>query len=148
MRVISMQKGGNMKEVFSRFARGLTEVQNLMKERGHDFMHNERLGYICTCPTNLGTVVRCSVHVRLVNLEKDARFDAILAAMKLGKRGTGGESSLSTDSTYDISNLARLGQSERQLVQLVIDRIGELIEMDKALGNGQSIDSMLPAGVQ
>ena len=32
--------------------------------------------------------------------------------MKLGKRGTGGESSLSTDSTYDISNLARLGQSE------------------------------------
>ena len=32
--------------------------------------------------------------------------------MKLGKRGTGGESSLSQDSTYDISNLARLGQTE------------------------------------
>ena len=32
--------------------------------------------------------------------------------MKLGKRGTGGESSFSQDSTYDISNLARLGQTE------------------------------------
>jgi len=148
IRVISMQKGGNMKEVFSRFARGLTEVQNLMKQKGHQFMHNERLGYLCTCPTNLGTVVRCSVHLRLVNLEKDKRFDAILAAMKLGKRGTGGESSLAEDSTYDISNLARLGQSERQLVQLVIDCVGKLIEMDKALGAGQSIDAMLPAGVQ
>jgi len=148
IRVISMQKGGNMKEVFSRFARGLTEVQNLMKQKGHQFMHNERLGYLCTCPTNLGTVVRCSVHLRLVNLEKDKRFDAILAAMKLGKRGTGGESSLAEDSTYDISNLARLGQSERQLVQLVIDCVGKLIEMDKALGAGQSIDGMLPAGVQ
>jgi len=148
IRVISMQKGGNMKEVFSRFARGLTQVQDLMKQKGHQFMHNERLGYLCTCPTNLGTVVRCSVHLRLVNLEKDKRFDAILAAMKLGKRGTGGESSLAEDSTYDISNLARLGQSERQLVQLVIDCVGKLIEMDKALGAGQSIDGMLPAGVQ
>jgi len=111
-------------------------------------MHNERLGYICTCPTNLGTVVRCSVHLRLVNLEKDKRFDAILAAMKLGKRGTGGESSLAEDSTYDISNLARLGQSELQLVQLLIDGVNKLIEMDKALGAGKPIDGMLPAGVQ
>jgi len=148
IRVISMQKGGDMKAVFSRFARGLTEVENLMKGKGHQFMHNERLGYICTCPTNLGTVVRCSVHLRLVNLEKDKRFDAILAAMKLGKRGTGGESSLAEDSTYDISNLARLGQSERQLVQLLIDGVNKLIEMDKALGAGKPIDGMLPAGVQ
>ncbi len=29
IRVISMQKGGNMKEVFERFGRGLTEVWTL-----------------------------------------------------------------------------------------------------------------------
>jgi len=52
------------------------------------------------------------------------------------------------DSTYDISNLARLGQSERQLVQLLIDGVNKLIEMDKALGAGKPIDGMLPAGVQ
>merc|ERR1739848_879336 len=108
-------------------------------------MDNERLGYLCTCPTNMGTVVRCSVHVRIPNLEKHPRFDQILAAMKLGKRGTGGESSLSTDSTYDISNLARLGQSELQLVQLVIDAIEKIIELDKMLKMGQNIDQAISA---
>ena len=83
-----------------------------MKKVGHEFMRNDRLGYICTCPTNLGTVVRCSVHVQLKFLEKDDRFDSILKAYGLGKRGTGGESSLATDSVYDVSNLARLGKSE------------------------------------
>ncbi len=36
-----------------------------MKTKGHEFMRNERLGYMCTCPTNLGTVVRCSAHIQL-----------------------------------------------------------------------------------
>ena len=41
-----------------------------MKKKDHGFMHNDRLGYMCTCPTNLGTVMCCSVHVRLAHLEK------------------------------------------------------------------------------
>ena len=45
-------------------------------------------------------------------LEKDDRFDKILKALGLAKRGTGGESSLAEDSVYDVSNIARLGQSE------------------------------------
>ena len=36
-----------------------------MKKKGHAFMRNDRLGYMCTCPTNLGTVVRCSAHIQL-----------------------------------------------------------------------------------
>jgi creatine kinase len=144
IRIISMQRGANLKAVFSRFARGMTQVESLMQAKGHAFMRNDRLGYICTCPTNLGTVVRASVHLRVANLEKDARFDAILGKLNLGKRGTGGESSLSTDSTYDISNWARLGKSELQLVQLLIDGVNLLIEMDKKLGAGESIDALVP----
>ena len=43
---------------------------------------------------------------------QDPRFDSILKKMRLGKRGTGGEASLSTDGTFDISNAERLGKSE------------------------------------
>ena len=39
-------------------------------------------------------------------------MDAILKALGLAKRGTGGESSLAEDSVYDVSNIARLGKSE------------------------------------
>ena len=33
-RVISMQKGGNMKEVFTRFCTGLSKVEEAIKKKG------------------------------------------------------------------------------------------------------------------
>ena len=69
-RVISMEKGGDMRAVFDRFCRGLNEVERLIKRQGHEFMWNEHLGYILTCPSNLGTGLRAGVHVKLPLLSK------------------------------------------------------------------------------
>ena len=69
-RVISMQKGGNMQEVFVRFCTGLRQVEELIQKKGHEFMWNRHLGYILTCPSNLGTGLRAGVHVKLPNLCK------------------------------------------------------------------------------
>lgn len=46
------------------------QVEHLIQERGWEFMWNERLGYILTCPSNLGTGLRAGVHVRLPKLSK------------------------------------------------------------------------------
>jgi len=56
---------------------------------GHEFMWNEHLGFILTCPSNLGTGLRAGVHVKLPNLSKDERFESILEKLRLQKRGTG-----------------------------------------------------------
>uniref|UniRef100_A0A669BL01 Creatine kinase S-type, mitochondrial n=1 Tax=Oreochromis niloticus TaxID=8128 RepID=A0A669BL01_ORENI len=138
-RVISMEKGGNMKRVFERFCRGLKQVERLIQERGWEFMWNERLGYILTCPSNLGTGLRAGVHIRLPLLSKDARFKKILDNLRLQKRGTGGVDTAATGDTFDISNLDRLGKSEVELVQLVIDGVNYLIECEKRLERGQDI---------
>ena len=69
-RVISMEKGGDMKAVFNRFCRGLGDVERLIQRQGHEFMWNQHLGYILTCPSNLGTGLRAGVHVKLPNLAK------------------------------------------------------------------------------
>ncbi|XP_062307277.1 creatine kinase S-type, mitochondrial isoform X1 [Osmerus eperlanus] len=138
-RVISMEKGGNMKRVFERFCRGLKEVERLIQERGWEFMWNERLGYILTCPSNLGTGLRAGVHVRLPNLSKDARFSKILDNLRLQKRGTGGVDTAATGDTVDISNNDRLGKSEVELVQMLIDGVNYLIECEKKLEKGQDI---------
>lgn len=50
------------------------QIERLMKEKGKEFMWSPRLGYICTCPSNLGTVLRCSVHVQLPLLSKVLLF--------------------------------------------------------------------------
>ncbi len=50
-----------------------------MKQKGHQFMRHDRLGYFCTCPTNLGTVVRCSAHIQLkVSAKLDIIFLSII----------------------------------------------------------------------
>nr|BAE16971.1 mitochondrial creatine kinase [Siphonosoma cumanense] len=143
-RVISMEKGGNMRNVFDRFCQGLKQVEGLIKAKGWEFMWNEHLGYVLTCPSNLGTGLRCGVHIKIPKLGKDPRFDQILDAMKLQKRGTGGVDTASTDGTFDISNSDRLGKSEVQLVQIVVDGIGNLIEMEKRLEKGKKIDDLIP----
>ncbi|KAJ8247494.1 hypothetical protein GJAV_G00247050 [Gymnothorax javanicus] len=138
-RVISMEKGGNMKRVFERFCKGLKEVEKLIMEKGWEFMWNERLGYVLTCPSNLGTGLRAGVHVKLPRLSKDPRFGKILDNLRLQKRGTGGVDTAAVGSTFDISNLDRLGKSEVELVQIVIDGVNYLIECEKRLERGQDI---------
>uniref|UniRef100_A0A3B4WMF8 Creatine kinase U-type, mitochondrial n=1 Tax=Seriola lalandi dorsalis TaxID=1841481 RepID=A0A3B4WMF8_SERLL len=143
-RVISMEKGGNMKRVFERFCRGLKEVERLIKERGWEFMWNERLGYVLTCPSNLGTGLRAGVHVKLPLLGKDPRFSKILDNLRLQKRGTGGVDTAAVGGVFDISNLDRLGHSEVQLVQTVVDGVNYLIECEKRLEKGQDIKVPAP----
>ena len=143
-RVISMQKGGNMREVFTRFCDSLQQIEEAMKKKGHAFMWNKHLGFILTCPSNLGTGLRAGVHVKLPTLSKDARFDDILKKLRLQKRGTGGVDTASTDGVFDVSNLDRLGFSEVELVQKVVDGVKLLIDMEKRLMEGKSMDDLVP----
>merc|ERR1719150_710031 len=115
-----------------------------MKASGYEYMWNEHLGYVLTCPSNLGTGVRAGVHVKVPLLSKHKDFDALLTKLRLQKRGTGGVDTASTDGTFDISNLDRLGSSEVQQVQMVIDGVKLLVEMEKCLMKGESIDKLIP----
>merc|ERR1711945_88041 len=136
LRIISMQKGGDVKGVFERLARGIKAVgDSVKKESGKDFCLDAKYGYIHSCPTNLGTGMRASVHVDLPGWTKDG-VDGLKArceALALQPRGTRGESGGQTGHTYDISNKHRLGYSEVQLVQTMIDGVNTLYAEDIAL---------------
>ncbi|KAJ7423077.1 creatine kinase S-type, mitochondrial-like [Pitangus sulphuratus] len=122
-----------------RFNKTKCKVERLIKERGWEFMWNERLGYVLTCPSNLGTGLRAGVHVKLPNLSKDPRFPKILENLRLQKRGTGGVDTAAVADVYDISNLDRMGRSEVELVQIVIDGVNYLVDCEKKLERGQDI---------
>lgn len=144
-RVISMEKSGDMKAVFKRFCDGLNQVETLIKKDGFSFMWNEHLGYVLTCPSNLGTGLRSGVHVKLPKMAEHPQFDAILKILRLQKRGTGGVDTAATGGTFDISNADRLGFSEVQLVQGVVDGVNLLVEMEKRMEKGESVDDLIPA---
>ena len=131
LRIISMQKGGDIKEVFSRLVSAIESIESKVP-----FSYNEHIGYITSCPTNLGTAMRASVHIALPNLAKDMEaFKAITDKHHLQIRGIHGEHSQSEGGVYDISNRRRLGITEVQAVQDMHDGVVALIEAEKALRN-------------
>lgn len=73
LRIISMQKGAGILEVFDRLCRAAAHIETICK-----FSHDNHLGYITSCPTNLGTALRASVHIKLPKLSKQKeKFEAI-----------------------------------------------------------------------
>merc|ERR1711874_534056 len=138
LRIISMQKGGDVKGVFERLSRGIKAVQDSVKaESGKDFMLDPKYGYLHSCPTNLGTGMRASVHVDLPGWTKEGlpALKARCEELHLQPRGTRGESGGQTGITYDISNKHRLGYTEVELVQKMIDGVNKLWKEDKKLQN-------------
>merc|ERR1712099_214492 len=136
LRIISMQKGGDVKGVFERLARGIQAVGvSVMAESGKGFLLDERLGFLHSCPTNLGTGMRASVHIDLPGWTKEGlgALKARCEELNVQPRGTRGESGGQTGVTYDISNKHRLGYSEVQLVQTMIDGVNTLYEEDLEL---------------
>ena len=128
MRIISMQKGAGIKEVFDRLSRAAAHIETVCK-----FSHDDHLGYITSCPTNLGTALRASVHIKLPKLMKNkTKFNEIADKYYVQIRGIHGEHTETNDGVFDISNRRRLGRSERELVQDMIDGVKALIDAEKA----------------
>ena len=129
LRIISMQNGGDIKEVFTRLTTAIDELEKKM-----EFSFNKHLGYITSCPTNLGTAMRASVHIKVPNLSKNMeKFKTITDKYHLQIRGIDGEHSESKGGIYDISNKRRLGVTEVQCVQDMYDGVIALINTEKEL---------------
>jgi len=133
LRIISMQKGGDVKAVFERLARGIQAIGDSVKaESGKEFMLDPKYGYIHSCPTNLGTGMRASVHMDLPGYTKEGltALQARCEQLNLQPRGTRGESGGQTGHTYDLSNKHRLGYTEVELVLTMIDGVNTLYKED------------------
>lgn len=134
MRCISMQNGGNVKEVFTRWANAINEVEKSLNQAGYKYAYNDHLGYITTCPSNVGTGLRASVMLKLPKLYKKlgvVKLEELADSMGLQARGGRGEHSPpGPNGEFDISNKGRIGASEVELVQRMIDGCDKLIDME------------------
>jgi len=129
LRIISMQMGGDIKQVFTRLSTAISKIESKVK-----FAYTNHLGYLTSCPTNLGTAMRASVHIKLPKLAMDMdSFKKIADQYHLQIRGIHGEHSESEGGVYDISNRRRLGVTEVECVQDMYDGVVELIAWEKLL---------------
>ncbi len=129
LRIISMQQGGDIEAVFTRLVTAVKQIETTVP-----FLHDPRLGYLSSCPTNLGTAMRASVHICLPKLGSDMpALKKIADSHHLQIRGIHGEHSESESGVFDISNRKRLGISEVECVQGMYNGVVALINKEKNL---------------
>ena len=81
-------------------------------------MHDEHLGYITCCPTNLGTALRASVHLNLPKLRVEKnKFRMSLDRHIMAARAIFyDENAPDDEALFDISNRKRLGITENEII--------------------------------
>eukprot|EP00550_Attheya_septentrionalis_P010208 CAMPEP_0198298716 /NCGR_PEP_ID=MMETSP1449-20131203/41869_1 /TAXON_ID=420275 /ORGANISM="Attheya septentrionalis, Strain CCMP2084" /LENGTH=556 /DNA_ID=CAMNT_0044000055 /DNA_START=157 /DNA_END=1827 /DNA_ORIENTATION=+ len=143
VRIICMRKGGDIKGVFTEMSKAVDQMEvRLVTHSGRRFSHDERLGYLASCPTNIGTGMRASVHVKLMRLGKLPGFVDMVRRMRLEVRGMRGEMDKRphTSGIFDISNAERLGKSEVKLINVMIEGVSKLIELEQKLECGEKVN--------
>jgi len=144
-RIISMEKGDNVRAIFQRFADSTEAIKKVLVAAGSDFMHNEHLGYILTCPSNLGTGLRAGAMVKVPKFSARPDFKDVCAKLRLQARGGSGVDSAAVGGKFDISNADRLGHSEVDLVNMFIHGVANIIRWEGMMEKGEDCEAEIAA---
>ena len=129
-----MKKGSDLLDVFSNLNEMLKTVESI---DGIEFARDENYGYVTSCPSNLGTGMRASVHVKIPNLTSDGtdkKAKEVCKPLGLSVRGTtGGEHTpIGSDGTVDISPSSRLFIKEKEIIGKLYEGIEKLMAIENA----------------
>lgn len=141
LRIISMQKGGDVKAVFQRLSDGARAIEAGVRAAtgvaaGEEvFMMHPKFGAVTCCPSNIGTGLRGSVHILVPKLIATIGFEAIdklCRERNCQARGSSGEHSAVVD-RIDISNWRRIGYPEYELIEDMLKCANFLAEEEDKL---------------
>lgn len=124
IRIQILEKGLNLFDCYRR----ANTADDYIEER-FPSAFDEKYGYLTTFPTNMGTGLRASAVVHLPLLSRTKNFNSLVADMgRFGTivRGVYGEGNENFGSLYQVSNQKTLGQSEKDIIDLVTKAAAEL----------------------
>jgi protein arginine kinase len=124
LRMQSIRPGLQLAAAFS----ALSELDSEL-EKSLEFAFDPTLGYLTTCPTNLGTGLRASSMLHLPALVLSDQIGQVLQAVNkigLAVRGFYGEGTESLGNLYQISNQSTLGESEETIIRRLERVISEV----------------------
>ena len=99
-------------------------------DKAVDISFDEHLGYLTTCPTNIGTGMRASVMLHLPGLSIMKRMNRIAQTINrfgFTIRGIYGEGSQVYGHIYQISNQLTLGKNEEAIIESLTEVVQQII---------------------
>ncbi len=125
IRLQGLRPGLQLQEVY-------TELVDIDREMDKElrFTYRNDIGYLSSCPTNVGTGMRASVMLHLPGLVYAKQIEQVMNALsKMGMavRGIFGEGSDALCNLFQISNQSTLGESELQIIDRLSKVVGQVI---------------------
>ncbi len=143
LRIQCMVSGFDLVEPF----RLATQIDDVIESK-LDLAFNEQIGYLTSCPTNLGTGIRASVMMHLPGLVFTRQINKIINAstqLGLAVRGLYGEGTDVIGNIFQISNQLTMGFSEKEIIENLSSAVMEILTHERAARKAlysQSPDSM------
>ena len=129
LRIQVIHPGMNLSQSWQRIDALDTEIEGQV-----DYAFSPRLGYLTSCPSNVGTGMRASAMLHLPALALSDEINPVVKGLNkigLAVRGMGGEGTEATGHFYQVSNQITLGRNERKVVEELEQIILELVEHEK-----------------
>ncbi len=101
-----------------------------------NYAFDEKVGYLTSCPTNVGTGLRASVMLHLPGLVMTQQLNRIIPAINqlgLVVRGIYGEGSEALGNIFQISNQITLGKSEQDIVEDLKSVVGQIVSQERSV---------------
>ena len=98
------------------------------------YAFSEKLGYLTSCPTNVGTGMRASVMLHLPGLVFMEEVGPVIKGLnKIGLtvRGLWGEGTEAVGNMFQVSNLITLGDCEKEIVSHLQTIVEEVVEHEQ-----------------
>ncbi len=111
-----------------------SKIDDILEEN-LKYAFDERLGYITSCPTNVGTGLRASVMVHLPALVLTKYINKVLQAVSqvgLTVRGLYGEGSDVMGNLFQISNQTTLGETEEEIIKKLKNIVIQIVQKEVA----------------
>lgn len=129
LRIHALRSGFQLKDVWAQ----IDQFDDKLSEH-LPFAFDRSLGYLTSCPTNVGTGMRASVMLHLPGLALAGQINAVIQGVnKLGLavRGFFGEGTENLGNLFQISNQSTLGESETQIIDRLSAVISQIISHEK-----------------
>ncbi len=108
-------------------------LDNLLSD-GVEYAYDEQLGFLTSCPTNVGTGLRASLMLHLPALTTAKgiqRMAGMIGKLGMTVRGAFGEGSAATGAFYQISNQVTLGVSEKEILSRLLATARKVIDFER-----------------
>jgi len=140
MRMVSLQRGSDLKQAFERLCRTHSAVQGTLQASGQGFARHDKLGFLGTCPSNIGTCLVASVTARIPYISAQPKFRQLCKRLKLHAHVCLRVGHSMEEGVWELYNLDRLGTSEVDQVNAVIDGCRCLFDIETRLEQGDLVD--------